>query len=339
MNRLFAVLAVLVLVVWIASMFRDEGAVVTSGAKPWPGALGTLESAESRFPPQPGNDAAVRLAALGAALPKDAAVDDFVLREIRSGELAIGAPPTIPDLAAIRESLLSQPIVWERHFEFDAAEVITRRPIQMNLARALVASALAKARANDASAWDDLRAVWILARSQDGHPQMMAQTAALSMARMINAVAWKLPLPAPDWLLELHDRDVVPALVEAFQCQTASYWKSGSELFPTRSLAGSVDHDRAIAETLAAATGCEVEVPMNDFGPDLRSVWQRAFRFRVEREAAANALRVRRGEPILATSAYGNDTWTLEGATLRYSRELPTTGDDLAMPLVLRVAS
>ena len=30
----------------------------------------------------------------------------------------------------------------------------------------------------------DLGAAWKLARSLDGHPQMMAQTAALSMARM-----------------------------------------------------------------------------------------------------------------------------------------------------------
>jgi hypothetical protein len=45
--------------------------------------------------------------------------------------------------------------------------------------------------------------------SSAGHPQMMAQTAALTTGRMINAVAWKVPLPARAWLGELQARDNV----------------------------------------------------------------------------------------------------------------------------------
>jgi hypothetical protein len=86
-----------------------------------------------------------------------------------------------------------------------------------------VADALAKARANDPAAWEDLCAVWKLARTMDGHPQVMALTAALSTARMINAVAWKMPLPAPAWFGELQDRDDVRPLLDAFQHQTASH--------------------------------------------------------------------------------------------------------------------
>src|SRR5688500_20404694 len=112
------------------------------------------------------------------------------------------------------------------------------RGVQMSAARALVASALAKARAKDLAAWDDLHAAWKLARSLEEHPQMMAQTAVLTMARMINAVAWKMPLPAPAWLGELKDRDNVRPLLEAFQYQAAWYSNDGA-WFRTKSLAGS----------------------------------------------------------------------------------------------------
>ena len=122
-------------------------------------------------------------------------VDDFVAREIARGELTIGEPPTLPDVSAIRELLLREPIVWEREEGIGGGnEANARRTAHLTVARSLVASALWKARANDPAAWDDLHAVWKLARSLDGHPQMMAQTAELTMARMINAVAWKMPL-------------------------------------------------------------------------------------------------------------------------------------------------
>src|SRR6058998_3447762 len=147
------------------------------------------------------------------------------------------------------------------------------RALQMTVARSLVASALTKARANDLAAWEDLHVVWKLARALDGHPQMMAQTAALSMARMINAVAWKMPLPAPAWFGELQARDNVRPLLEAFQYQAASYWEDGARIFPTKWLATSVEHDRLIAEELLSATGCDVNARANELGTDLTFVW------------------------------------------------------------------
>jgi len=105
-------------------------------------------------------------------------------------------------------------------------------------------SALTKARAEDPAAWEDLHARWKLARALDGHPQMMAQTAALATARMINAVAWKLPLPAPAWLRDLQERDNVRPLLEAFHHSAASYWEDGAQMFPTKWLSMSVEHDR-----------------------------------------------------------------------------------------------
>ena len=320
MKKVLVVVAAIALVAWVISWFWAEDAVATSAARPWPGGMGTLDSVADRFPPLQANDASVKLTALANALPKNETVDDFVAREIARGELNIGERPALPEVSAIRELLLREPIVWERRDGIGDADTEAMRAVQMTVARALVASALTKARANDPAAWEDLHAVWKLARALDGHPQMMAQTAAFSMARMINAVAWKMPLPAPAWLGELQARDDVRRLLEAFQYQTASYWEDGARLFPTKWLAASVEYDRRIAETLFDVTRCDVNAPANELGTDLTSVWRRAFRYRAEREATANALRVREGKSIETGSRCNDGGWMFDGTTLRFSR-------------------
>lgn len=321
----------------VALWFRNEEAVVTSAARPWPGDMGALNAVADRWPPQKANEASVKLTALASSLPKNEAVDDFVAREIMRGELTIGDPPELPDVSAIRELLLREPIVWERYDEIGHQNAISARAMHLTLARTLVASALRKARANDPSAWDELHSVWKLARTLDGHPQMMTQTAALSMDRMVNAVAWKMPLPAPAWLAELQARDNVQRLLESFQFQSASYWKDGARIFPTKWLANSVDNDRAIAEELFNLDRCDVNARVNELGTDLTSLWRRAFRYRAEREATANAIRVREGKSIETASRCSDGTWMFDGTTLRFSREIATAAPDTPMPLVLRV--
>jgi hypothetical protein len=299
--------------------------------------MGTLEAAEARWPKLKANGASVRFMTLAQALPKNGTLDKFVEREMTRGELIIGEPPALPDVSAIREVLLGEPIVWESRVEFDDVEVGERRTMQMMVARTLVASALTKARANDSAAWDDLHALWKLANSLSAHPQMMAQTAVLTMARMINAVAWKMPLPVPAWFGELQERDNVRPLLEAFQYQVASYAQSSAWSFPTKWLASSVDHDRQIAEELFNLMRCDVTTPMNELGTDLSSVWRRAFRYRAEREATANALRVREGKSIETSSRCSDGGWMFDGTMLRFGREIKTAAPDSPMPLVLRL--
>ncbi|HVS31742.1 MAG TPA: hypothetical protein VMS98_09830 [Thermoanaerobaculia bacterium] len=338
MKKVLVVVAAIVLVAWVISWFRAPGAVATSGARGWPGGMGTLDAVAGRFQPLQANAASVKLTALANALPKNEAVDDFVAREISRGELTIGTPPALSDVSSIRELLLRASVVWERHDGIGGDNDTTAmRAMQMTVARALVASALTKARADDPAAWEDLHAVWKLAGTLDGHPQMMSQTAAFSMARMINAVAWKMPLPAPAWLGELQARDNVRPLLEAFHSQTASYWEDGARMFPTKWLATSVEHDRLIAEELWSTTRCDVNARANEVGTDLRFVWRRAFRYRAEREAAANALRAREGKSIETTSRCSDGGWMFDGTTLRFSREIATAAPDRPMPLVLRV--
>ncbi|HEX7333845.1 MAG TPA: hypothetical protein VF290_20245 [Pyrinomonadaceae bacterium] len=334
-QALIFVVSAIALVVWLFFLLRNEGAVATSVAQPWPGGMGSLEGVVKRWPSLKANDASVNLTALAEALPKNQVIDEFVDREIARGELTIGDPPDLPDVAAIRELLLHEQIVWERRVEFDDTVVGEVRAVQMRVARALVASALTKARGHDPAAWEDLHAVWKLARSFEQHPQMMAQTAMLTMARMINAVAWKMPLPAPAWLGELQERDNVQPLLDAFQYQAASYPRNA--WFPTKWLAESVDRDRGIAEALFNETRCDVNTPMNDLGTDLSSVWRRAFRYRAEREATVNALRVRAGKSIETSSRCSDGRWMFDGTTLRFTREIATTAPDRPMPLVLQV--
>ncbi len=335
-QALIVVVAAVALVAWLFLSFRNEGAVATSAARPWPGGMGSLDAVVNQWPSLEANDSSVKLTALAKALPKDEGVDEFVEREIVRGDLTIGDPPPLPDVSAIRELLLREPIVWERRIDFDDTVVAEMRGAQMRVARALVASALTKARGNDPAAWQDLHAAWKLARSLEDHPQMMAQTAVLTMARMINAVAWKMPLPAPVWVGELQDRDNVEPLLKAFQYQVAWYSKDGA-WFPTKWLADSVDRDREIAEALFKETRCDVNIPMNDLGTDLSSVWRRAFRYRAEREATANALRVRAGKSIETGSRCSDGGWTFDGTKLQFSREIATAAPDRPMPLVLQV--
>jgi hypothetical protein len=336
-KALLVLIVVIGLLGWVVLTFRNKGAVVTSAAQPWPGEMGTLETVNGRWPTLKANDASLKLKALGDALPKNQAVDDFVAREITRGELTIGEPPLLPDVSAIRELLLRESVIWESRIQFDDVEVAGRRTMQMTVARTLVASALTKARSRDPAAWEDLHAAWKLANSLNAHAQMMAQTAALTMARMINAVAWKMPTPSPAWFSELQERDNVRPLLEAFQYQVAYYGKSDAAWFPTKWLAASVDHDRRIAEELFNLTRCDVNMRMNDLGTDLSAVWRRAFRYRAEREATANALRVRVGKAIDPRSGCSDGEWTFDGTTLRFSREIATAAPDNSMPLVLRI--
>jgi hypothetical protein len=123
------VVVAIALLAWAALWFRNKDAVATSAAQPWPGEMGTLYTVADRWPPQKANGASVKLTALGNALPKNDAVEDFVAREITRGELTIGEPTALPDLSAIRELLLREPITWERHDEIGNQDAIATRAI------------------------------------------------------------------------------------------------------------------------------------------------------------------------------------------------------------------
>src|SRR5439155_24054440 len=71
---------------------------------------------------------------------------------------------------------------------------------------------------------------------------------------------------------------------------------------------------------------------------DLDIGWHRAFRYRVELEATANALRARAGQPIEEGSHCSDGGWSFDGKTLRFAKPIPLPERrDTSMPLTLHV--
>jgi hypothetical protein len=66
--------------------------------------------------------------------------------------------------------------------------------------------------------------------------------------------------------------------------------------------------------------------------------WQRAFRYRVEREATANVLRARAKQPIEERSRCSDGGWSFDGKTLRFAKPIALPERlDTSMPLMLEV--
>lgn len=343
MRKALILLALLAVAVYVASWFWAGDEVAAVAARPWPDGLRTLDAVPGRYPAQEENEAARKLAKLAGAVAENDTVTAYVRQEIARGELTIAEAPALPDLSAIRDLLLREPVVWKRDLLQQHGGLLPRVAMHRTLMRALVASALARARRNDAGAWDDLHAAWNLTKSLDGHPHVILRVVAMSMTRAINAVAWKMPLPAPEWFNEVQDRDFVPLLAETLQFENWRTWKT--QTVPTKPFAGRIERERALAGELARVTECEftrVTETGDRSDPNSRVDigWQRAFRYRVEREATANALRARAGQRIGEGSRCSDGGWTFDGKTLRFAKPIALPERlDTSMPLTLRIDS
>lgn len=338
MKKALILLLPLAAAVYVASWFWAGDEVAASAARPWPDGLGTLAAVPGRYPPRHENEAARRLTSLARSVAENDAVTAYVRQEIARGELAIAEPPAIPDLSAIRQLLLREPVVWERNLSAQHGGLLEKVAMYRSLTRVLIASALGRARRQDAAAWEDLHAAWNLAKSLDGHPHLIVQIVAMSMTRAINAVAWKMPLPAPAWFGEVEGRDFVRPFIETLQAESWRRWRQ--EVVPLKPLAATIDRERTLAGELARTTTCEYHPlsAVSQTPEDLDIGWQRAFRYRVEREATANALRARAGQPVDGSSHCSDGRWSFDGTTLRFAKPIPLPERvDRSMPLTLRV--
>jgi hypothetical protein len=191
------------------------------------------------------------------------------------------------------------------------------------------------------AAWDDLHAAWNLTKALDGHPHVILRAVAMSMMRAINGVAWKMPLPVPAWFAEVQDRDFVRPLIETLQYENWRTWEE--QKFPLKPFAERIERERILAGKLGRATECEFNLvtetaDRSDPNARLDIGWKRAFRYRVEREATANALRARAGQPIEARSHCSDGGWSFDGKTLRFAKPIALPERlDTSMPLTLRV--
>lgn len=341
MKKVLVLLVVLAAAVYVASWFWADDEVAAAGARPWPAGLGTLAAFADRYPPQHENQAARELTRLAGSIAENDAVTVYVRQEIARGELTIAAPPAIPDVTAIRDLLLREPIVWERDLSQQHGGLLPKVALHVSLMRTLVASALGRARQHDAGAWNDLHAAWSLTKSLDPHPHPILRIVAMSMTRAINAVAWKMPLPVPAWFDEVHNRDFVRPLLETLQYEQWLKWRH--QKFPTKPFAAAIDRERAITGNLARMTDCEYRGPLQtgdrrDPVGRLDIAWRRAFRYRAEREAVANALRARAALPIEQGSHCSDGRWTFDGTTLRFAMPIPLPERrDTSMPLTLHI--
>jgi hypothetical protein len=341
MKKALIVLVLLAAAVYVASWFWAGDEVAAAAARPWPDGLGTLAAVPDRYPPQHENEAARKLTKLAGPVAENDAVTAYVRQEIARGDLAIAEPPAVAGISAIRDLLLREPIVWERDLAQQHGGLLPKVAMHLTLMRALVASALGRARRNDVGAWDDLHAAWNLTKALDGHPHVILRAVAMSMTRAINAVAWKMPLPAPPWFEEVRNRDFVRPLIETMQYENWRTWKY--EFFPLKAFAGRIERERILAGELARETACEfnrVTEPVDRKDPNggLDIGWKRAFRYRAEREATANALRARAGQPIEESLRCSDGRWSFDGKTLRFAKPIALPERlDTSMPLTLNV--
>jgi len=342
MKKALIVLVVLGAAVYVASWFWAGDEVAAAAARSWPNGLGTLAAVADRYPPQHENEAARTLTRLAAAVPENDAVTAYVRQEIARGDLAIGAPPVMAGISAIRDLLLREPVMWERDLLQQHGGLLGKVAMHLTLMRALVASALGRARQHDGAAWDDLHAAWNLTRSLDGFPHIIVRAVAMSMTRAINAVAWKMPLPVPAWFAEVQERDFVQPMIETLQYNDWRMWKE--QRIPLKPFAERIERERALAEDVARMTECEFNRATEggdraDPNDRLDIGWRRAFRYRVEREATANALRARAGQGIEEGSRCRDGRWSFDGTSLRFSKPIALPEKlDTSMPLTLRVS-
>jgi len=343
-NALLIVVLMLIMaaaVAYVVSWFWAEDEVDAAAALPWPDGLGTLAAVPGRYPPQQENEAARKLTALAASLTGDDAITIYVRQEVARGDLTIGEPPASADVSAIRDLLLRETIVWKRDLAPQHGAHLHKIQMYVSVSRALVADALRRARQHDVAAWDDLHAAWNLAKSLDGHPQLIVRVVAMAISRSINAVAWKMPLPVPAWFDEVTNRDFVRPLSETLQYQNWRRWKD--QPFPLRTFSQRIERERTLMSDFAQARECEFNRPAetgdrSDPNGRIDIGWQRAFRYRAEREATANALRARAGQPIEKESQCSDGAWSFDGKTLRFAKPIALPERrDTSMPLTLRV--
>lgn len=341
MKKALILLVVLAAAVYVASWFWAGDEVAAAAARPWPGELGSLAAVPDRYPPQHENDAARKLVKLAGPVAEDNAVATYVRQEIARSSLTVAEPPSMVSVSAIRDLLLREPVVWERDLAQQHGGLLPKVAMHLTLMRALVAHALGRARQHDAAAWDDLHAAWNLTKALDGHPHIILRAVAMSMTRAINAVAWKMPLPVPAWFDEVQERDYVRSLIETLQFEN---WRErNDQMFALRPFAERIERDRILAGQLARETECEFnrvteKADRSDPNGRLDIGWQRAFRYRVEREATANALRARAGKPIEEGSRCSDGRWSFDGKTLRFTKPITLPEKiDTSMPLTLHV--
>lgn len=206
-----------------------------------------------------------------------------------------------------------------------------------HLHRVFVVRALMSARDGNPAAWDELRTTWELTRPQWGRPDTTAVLGASTAARMVNAAARKMPLPPPAWLAEL---DTFPYEQHLTAAQQAEAWRGKNPALTERL--------RGMAAEVLEVKACDTSSPQFEAvrkklgaraTPNLVEDWERLMRFRAEREARRNVLRIRAGQPPVRDTQCSDGSWEVTPASFQFTREAPVQRPHIAYPLEYAKAS
>lgn len=372
LKRFLIVICVLVaiaVIAWQIGMAVANRAVHRELAEEWPLGLGPAGSVPQRFPKSAMNAEAVRLNGLAAPLgielqPKSehketAAEKEYQdvresLEAYQSAQASkaddfIDAPPEKvaayiashqPAIGALRNELLrGEKIEWPIDLGLLFEAPIPNLLGHVRSAKLFVVDALIKARNNDASAWDDLHAVWMLDEGLRHRPDLISQLIAMAGARTVNAAARKLTPPAPAWCAEMKGYDfrrsimssqqteayvmsrIAESSVTSIEGQLRPFWwrpaMTAMRPFMTGAGADLVKQNRLVAVEIASLTKCAFDgeafdrkvaasLPSWDFFgriamPNLGSVYHRQIHLLPELEATSNLLALKQERAASAT--------------------------------------
>jgi hypothetical protein len=362
-----ALLAVLGLVVLLLGNHLHARA----GAAEWPGGLGPLTSAPGRFPATKRNAAAERFSQRAAGVP--GSIGYYVTREAERAERAIELDANVAELLTEHNSTLELlrhhvltggEMTWDHDPEKGFSDKLPPLDEHLDAARAFIARALLRAHDGDVRAWDDLRAAWLVAASLHGSPDALSQGYALNIAGLVTATAWKLPLPVPPWFEAVKRYEPEQFLARSAHYEAWVTWahvprgvvKEGLWLlWPLAKIgvAYSVNRQRETLGTLLDPPDCAFDadrfigeqvprwnVVAREAFARFYGSWNSAYRYRAEREATVNALRLAAGEPVIAASRCEGGTWSAEAlpdraARLKFSGKVgkPDKALELSIPL------
>jgi len=384
MKKAILIIIAVPVVAWVLLWIVAASMQRSVASRPWPNGLEGLESVPARYPERNAEtSAALALTRLTVPLGVDITprvehqskvvpparkdydafktpLHDYIDAQLGRPSNAIDdAPPALAayladhraQLDAVRAHLLSgAPIAWKMQLAKGFEAPIPNLLGHMEISRLLVADALLKARGGDAAAWDDLHAIWLLDGGLRARPDLISQMISLAMARMTNAAAAKMPLPAPAWLGEVRAVDYRRAIVASMQAEAWSWTHlpggGGHLAAPYVRLCGAdvAEHVRVAFVNLAKSSACDVSgdafgqnliatVPRwNVLGriavPNLGSMWQRVARSTPELELTEKVLTLRRGETPSSSSRCSDGQWLVTASSVKFSRKLrgPKTG-------------
>ena len=347
--------ALIGLVLVALCLYGGAWAVVASmdhryATRQWPEKLGTLDDVAKRYPDATTNAAASTLTAMMPSIDISAVKEplaDYYRGELeRSGD-QVHAPAGVAatflaqhdaQMNAVRDHILNAgSIVWETRFGRGHEAPIPNLLNEMSATKLFTARALAKAANQDATAWDDLHAMWLLDRPLLQRPELISQLIGLAGARMINASAAKMPLPVPQWFGEMQSFDFKHQFASSYQAEAWMnrhvHAKPLERPFIDACALDMSEQMRAWTTDLANANRCDVSpVPKitvaswNILGkvatPNLSGAWQRLARFGAELEATDKILAVRRGETPSSTTRCADGTWSVSANEVKFSRDI-----------------